>query len=361
MKDIGISLPHEVAEPSVSLSLHPKQLVIDGAERSYKETDDGELTIRVYDLVESWESLSIGLEVRCEGALRSKEISAIARVVCSASPSRHAINLESDGSCWKGSLVINRESYRGTVRVTGEFLAGAAKSTIAQPRATYEASTTLNLILDPVEAPPTGSIKPRWVDFVNEADRYQELKALDTAALKAATSLLAFHVDSQDWHWIWNKANDGWRAILPDRRPFGTAFNARRAVATSDFVGFVRSGLQIGMQSNIAELYLERSAGKADTVLERPTSTLLREVSDWALREYFKPRATDVEDEGVEALLILEMDELPGELSPGERSELLLSRITATVTAGVHLRQESSDNYSKVRDALIRSNVARLE
>ncbi len=361
MKDTGISLPHAVPEPSVSLSLHPTQLVIDGTEKSYKETDDGELTIRVYDLVESWESLRIGLEVRCNGALRSKEISAIARVVCSTSPSRHAINLESDGSCWKGSLTINRESYRGTVRVTGELLAGAAKSTIAKPRATYEASTTLNLVLDPVEAPPTGSIKPRWVDFVNEADRYEELKFLDAAARKAATSLLAFHVDSQDWHWIWNKANDGWKAILPDRRPFGTAFNARRAVATSDFVGFVRSGLQVGMQSSIADLYSERIAGKTDALLERPTSSLLREVSDWALREYVKSRTTDVEDEGVEPLLMLEMDELPPELTPWERSGLLLSRITATVTAGVHLRQESSDNYSTVRDALIRSNVARLE
>ena len=361
MSGNGISLPYEVAEPSVTLSLHPAQLVIDGVDRTYKESIDDEQSIRVYDLVESWECLSIGLELRPDGALRSKTISAIARVVCTTSPSRHALNLTYDGSCWKGTLELDRNSYRGTVEVTGEFLSDATKTGVAQPRATYESSTKLSIALDPIDAPPTSSIKPRWVDFEKEADRYQETQKLDNAGRKTATSLLAFHIDSQEWHWIWNKVNAGWRGILPDRRPFGTGYNARRAIATSDFVGFVRAALLIGMQHNLAELYSERIAGDSESLLERHPSPLLREVTDWALREYFRSNVVEIEDEGIEIHLFRGMEELPGELTAWERSGLLLSQITATVISGVHFRQEVSDDLSRIREALIRANAARSE
>lgn len=358
----GLSLPYEVAEPSVALSLHLTHVIIDGEETTFDGGREEEFTVRIHEIVETWERLTIGFELRAlKGALKANTRDAIARVICTTSPSRHAIPLEWDGACWKGILELDRHSYRGVVSVTGDILSKALASGTAQPRATFESSPGIRIELDPVEAPPSGSIRPHWVDFTVVADRYREIQVLGEDARIAATSLLAFHLDTQEWHWLWNKANPGWKEILPDRRPFGTRFNARRAIATLDFSSFARTALLLGTQEFLASLWEERTAGDDGAVLERHHSPLLREVTNWSLREYFRSSDMDVDDESEEEVLFRAMEELPTELTAWERSGMLLTQIATKVTSIAQSKQELSSDLPKISDALIRANSPRFE
>jgi hypothetical protein len=358
----GLSLPHAVAEPSVALAIHPTNLIIDGMDRTYDGRNEDEITVRVHEIVEAWDQLSISFELRpIKGAFKSKAHDAIARVICTTSPSRHAIPLIWDGSCWKGALDLDRNSYRGVVSVTGELLANALNSGIAQPRATFESSPEIRIELDPVEAPPSGSIRPHWVDFTTAADRYREIQVLSDEARAAATSLLAFELDTQEWHWLWNKANPGWKGILPDGRPFGTRFNARRVFAILDFSSFFRTALLVGTQGNLASMWEQRVSGDESAELERHHSPLLGEVTDWSLREFFRLSEIELEDEGEAVALYRAMEDLPGELTAWERSGLLLMQVAAKVTSFVQSQQELASDLPKIKEALIRANSPRYE
>ena len=148
---------------------------------------------------------------------------------------------------------------------------------------------------------------------------------------------------------------------MPDRRPFGTRFNARRAVSSADFTGFIRAALILGTQSSLADFWTEKSGGDQAAELGRSNSVLLREVTDWSLRQYFKSKQVDLNEEDESTLLFNALDELPSMLTDTERAALFLSHVVATVTSVVYLQHEHSNDLAKIREALIQANSSRVE
>jgi len=359
MSSSGFSLPFDVTEPSVSLSLAPEEVNIDDSIFSPELTEDEGLTLRIHQMVESWEQLSIKLKMRvAAGAMqaRAKEVVALVRVVCSAAPNRHTVVLSDDGTGWTGTLRIDRDAYRGSINLTGELVVDQGARGVANPRATFEPSPAVRIELDPTDAPPAGTLAPRWIKFTEEASRYREIQSLNPRMLTVATSLLAYNLEKQEWHWVWNSDNQGWKKALPDNL-FGKAVYLRRAVSTADGIATVRAALLLGAKSALAEMWTARSNNNDETfVLPEENDPFLDEVRTWAIDQYCKHKGVEKGDD-VGAFLFAEMDEItPDTITPLQRADALLNNIVSVTTAYVLDDAKFAGDLDELREAVMRAN-----
>ena len=359
MSSAGFSLPFDVTEPSVSLSLFPEEINIDNSIFPPEITEDEGPTLRIHQMVENWEQLSINLKMRVSaGAMqaRTKEVVALVRVICSAAPNRHTVVLTDDGTGWTGTLRIDRDAYRGSINLTGELVIDQGARGVASPRATFEPSPAVRIELDPNDAPPAGTLAPRWIKFTEEASRYREIQSLTPRMLSVATSLLAYNLEKQEWHWVWNSDNQGWKKALPDNL-FGKAVYLRRAVSTADGIATVRAALLLGAQSALAEMWTARSKNDDETfVLPEENDPFLHEVRTWAIDQYCKHKGVEKGDD-VGAFLFAEMDEItPDTLTPLQRAEALLSNIVSVTTSHVLDDAKFAGDLDELREAAVRAN-----
>ena len=359
----GFSLPFDVAEPTLSLNLDAEILEIDGKSYQAEFVEQDGPTLRIHQIVETWESLSLRLRLQIiAGAPRSSitELSALVRTICSTAPHRQAVLLEHDGTSWAGTLRIDRDSYRGSVLLTGELIADSGKRGIVKPRATYEPSLALRIELDPADAPPAGMLTPRWISFSEEAHRYRELQGLAPKLTSAATSLIAFNVELQEWHWLWNKDNKNWRRALPDKL-FGKTVYLRRAVSIADGIATIRAALILGSQSTLAEFWTARSRDGEDATLVAATDPLFNEVRTWALTQYAKHRGFEA-GEDLDAFIFEELDMFPaGTTSAAERAEGFLAKVISFVSAESLATSKFEDALEGLREATTFANHERSD
>jgi hypothetical protein len=359
----GFSLPFDVAEPTLSLSLDAEVLDIDGKSYQAEFVEQDGPTLRIHQIVETWESLSLRLKLQITaGSPRANlaELSALVRTICSAAPHRQAVLLEHDGTSWVGTLQIDRDSYRGSLLLTGELIADPGKRGIAKPRATYEPSIALRIELDSADAPPAGMLTPRWINFSEEANRYRELKDMGPKLTRAATSLIAFNLEKQEWHWLWNKENKSWRRALPDKL-FGKTAYLRKAVSIADGIATIRAALLLGSQSALAEFWSARAQSGEDAVLVAATDPFFQEVRTWSLTQYAKHRGFEAGGD-LDSFIFEELDEFPaGATSATERAEAFLAKVISFVSAESLAASKFEEALEGLRDATTFANHERSD